>query len=169
VQPRYLEYQSHATVPGGELVTDPAAGVHPLTDEALAAAGRVGQVLDPTALESAFGAPGQAGDEVAIRAAAAALCAIYVELIDWGIKVRSLNVGPTWAPVYAALSEYVTQPLHQFQDFSATFSASIQRMVTDFRADKIPSIELTFELKLTIDDTTTDAFKAALATASSAK
>jgi hypothetical protein len=133
----------------------------------LAAAGRVGQILNPTALEPAFGTPGKAGDESAIRASAAALCAIYAELLAWGIKLRSLNVGPTWAPVYAALSNYVNQPLHQFQDFSATLSAKMARPAADFRSGTSPS-DLTPTLTLTIDDATTEAFDAALAEATKA-
>lgn len=80
-QPEYLEYQSQGAGPSGPAVADPAGHIRQLTDEIRDASGEVPRLLSPTALEPAFGPPGQAGDEAAICSVAAQLTDVYAELI----------------------------------------------------------------------------------------
>jgi hypothetical protein len=162
-QPRYLEYQSQTTSPTGESVVDPGANARALTDELSASVAQVDQVFNPTVLERAFGAPGEPGNEAAIRSAAASICSIYAEMISWGIRVRSFDVDSGWRPVYAALSKCVGLPLHQVQDFSAALSAGVSRVVTHIRSGNESSEPLNLTLTLTIDPNATAEFNAALA------
>jgi hypothetical protein len=84
-------------------------------------------------------------------------------MISWRIAVRSVAVDPKWRPAYAALAKYVSLPLHQFQDFSAEFSATMERAMGDLRAEKPQGKEIDFTLKLSVDPAAVEEFDAALA------
>ena len=98
----------------------------------------------------------------AIRDVASQLAAAYGQLIAWGIGVRNSDVDPAWRPAYLALSKYVALPLHQFQDFSAAFSASVGRVVADLRAGKPPGEKVELALTLSIDPAASAEFNAAV-------
>ncbi len=162
--PQYARYQSQATDPPGEPVADPGGYVKVLGDQILGVVtSGVDHAVAPDVFEHAVGKPGEPGDEAAIRALAAELTGVYAAMISWGIAVRSVAVDPKWRPAYAALAKYVSLPLHQFQDFSAEFSATMGGAIGDIRAGKPQGEEFDFTLKLSVDPTAEAEFDAALA------
>lgn len=163
-QAEYLEYQSLAATPSATPVPDPVAHLQALTDEIARPVAKVTELLNPQTTTHAFGPPGQPGDEAAIRDLAAQLAGIYAEMISWGLRVRNAGVGPQWRPVYEALAQYVSLPLHQFQDFSAALSAQVSKAIADLRAGKPPSEPLHLTLTVSIDPAAVSQFQAALAT-----
>jgi hypothetical protein len=167
LQPSYLEYQGQVAGQPGLPVGDPPTNLHWFSDELSKIVARVEVVLAPSNLEKAFGAPGMSGDEVAIRSAAADLCTIYSDLITWGLRVRGASVEAKWKPVYAALSQFASLPLHQLQDFSAVVSANVTRIVADVRAQKPTDEHLVLTLQVSIDPNAESAFQAAFAEAKS--
>ena len=162
-QPQYLEYQSQAVGVGGEAVADPEANIRVLSDEMSAVVAKANGLLDPALMEQALGPPGKPGNEEVIRVVTAGLTGVYAEMISWGLRVRGADVGPKWQPAYAALSKYVSLPLHQFQDFSAALSTRMSQLVTDLRAGKTPDHEVDMTLTLTVDPTATSEFNVAMA------
>lgn len=163
-QAEYLAYQSQVATPSSTAVPDPVAHLRSLTDEIAKPVAKVTQLLDPQTTTHAFGPPGQPGDEAAIRDLAAQLVGVYAEMISWGLRVRNTTVEPRWRPVYAALAEYVSLPLHQFQDFSAVLSAQVTKAVADLRAGRAPSAPLQLALNVSIDPAAVSHFQTALAT-----
>jgi hypothetical protein len=149
--PEYSKYQSHAVAVDGEPVADPGTNIGLLSNEMSADIDKANRLLDPALMERAFGPPGKPGDEDVIRSVTAGLTSFYGEMISWGLRVRNADVEPKWRPAYAALSEYVNLPLHQFQDFSADMSARMKQLVADVRAGKNPTGEIDLTLKLTVD------------------
>ena len=129
--PQYVRYQSQAAAAPGEPVANPAGYAGVLTGQIRAVVSGVNHALAPDVLERAVGKPGEPGDEAAIRAVAAELTGIYASMIEWGIAVRSVAVDPKWRPAYAALANFVSLPLHQFQDFSAAMSAAVGRVIAE--------------------------------------
>jgi hypothetical protein len=165
LEPQFLDYQTQVTREPPMAVGDPPTNLHWFTDQIATIAARVTEVLEPHSLEEAFGPPGVAGDEPAIRAKAAALCAIYADLLSWGARVRSVVVDDRWRPVYAALAQFASLPLHQLQDFSALVSASIARITAAVRAGTTSEEHLVLTLTMAIDPAAESAFTAALAAA----
>jgi hypothetical protein len=131
-EPQYREYQRQVISTQGEPIADPLSNIQDLLREVKSVMSGVVRIISP-ALEPIFGDKGHSGDEVAIRATAGAICAIYDELICWGIRVRNANVEPKWQPLYVAVSKMVGLPLHQFQDFSAALSAQVSRVIGELR------------------------------------
>ncbi len=145
-------------------MADPGANVRVLADQMFAVVeSGVDHALAADVMERAVGKPGEPGDAAAIRALAAELTGVYATMISWGIAVRSAGVDPKWRPAYAALANYVSLPLHQFQDFSAVFSARVGSAMADIRAGKPPGEEIDLTLKLSVDPTATAEFDNALA------
>ncbi len=148
--------------PSGEHVADPVGNIKALMDQVSAVVTHATQMLSPASLERAIGAPGSPGDEAAIRDVAGELVTAYGQLIAWGLGVRNADVDPQWRPTYLALSKYVSQPLHQFQDFSAAFSASVGRVTSNLHAGKPAGEQIQLALKLSIDPAASAEFKATL-------
>ena len=161
-QSAYSEYQSQVVRPDPTPIPDPSAYIHTLTDEITRAVHGVDTLLSPSVTERAFGLPGQSGDEAAIRELAAGLADIYAEMISWGMKVRGAAVADRWRPVFTALARYVNSPLHQFQDFSATVSASFDRVIGDVRAGRPAGAPLELALRISIDPNASAEFNAAI-------
>jgi hypothetical protein len=168
-QALYGEYQSQVVSPTGEHISDPPANVRLMTSQISAVVAAATGALSAESLERAFGAPGSPGDEAAIRAVATQLVTAYGQLAAWGIKVRNSDVDPIWQPAYLALSKYVSLPLHEFQDFSAAFSAVTGRVVAQLRAGQTPTEKIALELKITIDPNAIAEFNAALEALKQAK
>ncbi len=168
-QSAYAEYQSQLVRPFSIPVPNPTAYIRTLTDEISKKVKRADQLLNPKVLERAFGPPGQAGDEAAIRAVATQLSDVYAEMISWGMKVRGAAVEDRWRPTFMALAKYVSLPLHQFQGFSATLSANFARVVGDIRAGRPPGPPLEITLCISIDPTASEEFRSALDTLKSGR
>lgn len=158
----YGEYQSQIVAPTGEHIADPAANVRLMASQISDVVAAATGALSAESLERAFGPPGSPGDEAAIRDVANQLVTAFGQLAAWGIKVRNSEVDPAWQPAYLALSKYVGLPLHQFQDFSAAFSAATARVVAELRAGQTPTESITLSLIITIDPNATAEFNAAL-------
>lgn len=158
----YGRYQSQVVEPTGAHVDDPLTHIRAMNEQIIAIVNQVDTVMTPDLLEKAVGAPGQPGDEAGIRDYTGHLAAIYGQMIDWGIRIRDADVDPQWRPVYMALSKFVSLPLHQFQDFSAVFSAGAARLVADVRAGRPPEENLELALTITIDPSAQTEFHSAM-------
>jgi hypothetical protein len=159
----FSAYQSRSAPPPGDVVDNPAAHVRDLADEVTTTVKAVPVLLGQEVLQTAFGPPGTPGNEAMIRHVASGLVEIYAEMINWGERVRGASVPPEWQPVYQALSDYVSLPLRQFQEFSAAVSKSINEVVGDLRAGREPGRDITLALNVSVDPTVVTSYEAALA------
>lgn len=109
------------------------------------------RLLKGPALEDAVGKPGEPGDPDKIEALAGRLTRIYVELLDWAMRLRSAATESSSASAYLrALADYANQPIEAMRDFVATFQASIDAMTA--RLDAGESISASMIIKFEIPD-----------------
>lgn len=163
-QAEFEDYKTGFVRPTGERVDDPLAHMQELLNENAMTVGNVTRLLSPETLESAFGTPGEPGDEVKIRHVAAGLVEVYATMIAWGQRVRGASVPSVWEPVYWALSKNVDMKLRQIQDFSSGVSASVEKVVGDLRAGREPTDTVTLTLNFSNDPEAVKEFNDALQT-----
>ena len=125
----------------------------------------VERVLNSDVLGRGFGAPGEPGDEDAIRHAALRVVEVYGNLLAWSASVRGALVDDDARPVYDALVNYVTLPLEQIRDFVDELDSAVRPVVEAIREGKAPDEKVVIELTLTlsIDPAAEQAFTDALA------
>lgn len=111
--------------------------------------------------ESAFGAPGQAGDPSCLHDLACRWCAGYEELMDWAATVRGVGAPPEFHRLLELLARFVDTLARQFRDFVGAYVEEVDSLPQRLAAGDPIQINLT--LRLTIDDTVASAYRQELA------
>lgn len=119
---------------------------------AAAITGNLERVLAPSALERAFGRPGESGDSTLIQHMATRLIDIYASLLNWAEETRALRV-PDWAERLKELSiDFVRQPIERTHDFVDEFTLKLEEALAKVAAGEDEQIVVTIELTFEVDD-----------------
>jgi hypothetical protein len=166
LQPKWLDHQlGYTTRRGRELSTDRAMKM--LTDaldEVQSHAANLMKLFSQTALEPAFGRPGESGDPELIEHLCRRFTAVYEALLDWAVGFRSARVPPLLQPVFETASHMVDRPLETIRSFVNENVAELDRLPERLRHDE--EIKLVMTLTLEVDDAVMHEFEQRMATAS---
>lgn len=124
---------------------------------------KVSKLLNPEIVTKAFGAPGESGDETTIHQFASGFVAGFGQLLQWGRDTRAVIAPQGWQPVYAAIANYVLEPLAEIHRFADDFEHRAKTIVTDIEAGRPPSTDMQLTLKITIGDEQVAEFNRAFA------
>ena len=165
LDPKWRDHELRYRRPHGDELDDP--GALQLLNRSLAQAtlltSNVTRVLDPVAVDRAFGPVGQPGDADRIEHLADRLTETCEALLDWAAELRGALVPDRWRDAVEALCRLADQPLHEIRDFASLTVTTIDDLPT-WRRDHPDEHRLVqLQLTLTIDDSALAEFNAALA------
>jgi len=159
----YKDFDIGFVRPTGERVADPKSDLSERSHEIMMTVGNIDRLLSGPVMEKAFGPLGTPGDAETIARVSAGIVEVYTTMIAWAERVRGATVPSEWQPVYAALSDFVRQPLRQIREFSAKLTQAVDEVVAALRADQQPKGKVELTLEISIDPAASKAFDDALA------
>lgn len=117
-------------------------------------------LLNPTAQEVAFGAPGEPGDPERIRHLAQRLASAYEAMLDWSARIRGTSRPQEFNRVFDLQAAFPDKPIREFREFVGDVVARIDGVPAALAAGERVSLDLT--LSLTLDDESTNRLLAEL-------
>jgi hypothetical protein len=166
LEPKWLDHQlGYTTRRGREHSTERAMKM--LTDaldEVQGHAANLMKLFSPTALEPAFGRPGESGDPELIEHLCRRFTDVYEALLDWAVGFRSARVPSLLQPVFETASHMVDRPLETIRSFVNDNVAELDCLPERLKKDE--EIKLVMTLTLEVDDAVMHEFEQRMATAS---
>jgi hypothetical protein len=122
-------------------------------------------VSDKDAVEGAFRAPGEPGDTERITALAEKLILVYDQMLQWSARAHSAKAADDAAQLMHIHAQLLERPIQQMEDYLErwiAFAHDLPRLLAE--AEETPQpLQFDMSLKLTIDDTVLETFKAEVA------
>jgi hypothetical protein len=122
-------------------------------------------VFDEHVVETAFGAPGAPGNPARIVDLAERLILIYDRMLEWSVRAHATKTTEDAGELVQTHARLLDRPIKQIEEYIErwiTFALDLPRLLTE--ADGAPQpLQVDMSLKLTLDDTVLDTFKAELA------
>jgi hypothetical protein len=119
---------------------------------------RVERLLDPTAQERAFGAPGEPGDTERIKHLGRRLVDVYESMLDWAADLRTVHVPEEFRHAFELAARMIDQPLKEFRDFIDRLVSVMDGLAAQLAEPDTEPIEIELELRLSIDECVAGAF-----------
>lgn len=111
--------------------------------------------------QRAFGAPGEDGDEHALRYLTDRMTRLMAGFADWALGIRGAHAPEDARPVLWALSRYAEDPLFRYHHFIDACDRQVQERIQQVESGQVSDPVLRFELSFGIPAHIGDEFERA--------
>lgn len=126
--------------------------------DALALVAATMRLFDPSIQERAFGRPGEPGDEALIQQLAQRTIDGYLQLMKWGMGLRSARAPTEFQTAFQLAADMVARPVEEMRAYVDDVVNKMDTVPDLLTGEYADPIKTTITMVLTIDDAASDAF-----------
>lgn len=160
LKPKYRDHQLRYARTVRRLADDDEA--LDFISDAMARAGKmigdgIERVLDPSAQEWAFGAPGAEGEVDKILHLGQRFIQIYEDMFDWSADLRGTVTSDRFEKAFDLAASFMDEPINQVDQFIDNYRNNLEGVPDRLANGEV--IELELKLTVTIDERVSEAFR----------
>jgi hypothetical protein len=118
----------------------------------------VERLLDPTAQQKAFGAPGEPGDPKRIQHLGGRLVDVYESMLDWASQLRRIHVPEDFRHAFELAARMIDQPIEEFREFIDRPVTAMDGLSGQLAEPDDGPLVIDLELRLSVDESVAAAF-----------